>query len=150
MNKLMQSETIVEKGIVLKTDKGYAEIALIEEGSCEECSAKIFCKPAEKKDSKILEVEDPFGVQPGDEVQIQIAGEAILKASFLLYGMPLILIILGIISGISFFAETALPELFSFLFGIGLTALYFSGIFLLRKLKHTKPKLPRITFVKRP
>ena len=146
----MQSEAIIEKGIVLKAENGHAEIALLEEGSCEECSAKIFCKPSEKNDSKILEVDDPFGVQPGDEVQIQIAGEEVLKASFLLYGMPLILIIAGILAGMSIFESSALAELFSFIFGIGLTALYFSGIFLLRKIKQTKPKLPQITFVKRP
>ncbi|HET54467.1 MAG TPA: hypothetical protein ENN33_04550, partial [Ignavibacteria bacterium] len=87
----MQNESIIEKGIVLSAADGHAEIALIQTGSCEECSAKIFCKPSEKKDTKIIEAEDPYGVQPGDEVQIEIAGTDILKASFMLYGMPLII-----------------------------------------------------------
>ena len=145
----MQSENIIEKGIVLSAENGHAEIALLEEGSCEECSAKIFCKPSEKSDSKILEVDDPFGVKPGDEVLIEINGGVILKASFLLYGMPLIMIIIGIVSGMSIFESTSLPELLSFIFGIGLTALYVSGLFLIKKIKHIKPKQPQITFVKR-
>lgn len=145
----MQNENIIEKGIVLKAENGQAEIALIETGSCEECSAKIFCKPSEKSDSKILEVSDPFGVQPGDEVQIEINGGDVLKASVMLYGVPLILIILGIIIGMELFANTSLPELFSFLFGLGLTGLYVSGLFLLSKIKLTKPKLPSIIFVKK-
>jgi len=145
----MDNEKIIEKGIVLSSGDGHAEIALIETGSCEECSAKIFCKPSGNKDTKIIEAADPYGVKVGDEVQIEIAGEEILKASFTLYGMPLILIIIGIVFGMSIFSATAFPELFSFLFSIGITALYFSSILLINKIKHNKPRLPQITFVKR-
>lgn len=145
----MQNETIIENGIVISAGDGQAKIKLIETGACEECSAKIFCKPSEKKDSKILEVNDPFGVRIGEEVQIEISGGEVLKASALLYGIPLILILLGVMLGAVIFKGTSLPELFSFLFGIGLTAIYVSGLFLLKKIKHTKPKLPQITFVKR-
>ena len=146
----MNQENIIEKGIVLNAKDGHAEIALIESGGCEECSAKIFCKPSEKSDTKILEVNDPIGVEVGDEVQIEISGTAVLKASVMLYGVPLILIILGIILGMELFVNTSLPELFSFLFALGLTGLYVSGLLLLIKIKLTKPKLPHITFVKRP
>lgn len=145
----MQSESIIEKGIVLSSADGHAEIALIQTGSCEECSAKIFCKPSEKKDKKIIEVDDPFGVKVGDEVQIEIAGAEIFKASFTLYGMPLLLILVGIIIGMSIFSNTSFPELFAFLFSIGITAFYFSSILLINKIKHNKPRLPQITFVKR-
>jgi len=146
----MQDENIIEKGVVLKANNGHAEIALIETGSCEECSAKIFCKPSEKKDSKILEVNDPIGVRAGDEVQIEINGSDILKASALLYGVPLILIVFGVMLGASIFRSTSIPELLSFIFGLGLTALYISGLFLLKKIKRSKPNLPQIIFVKRP
>jgi len=145
----MQNESIIEKGIVLSAADGHAEIALRQTDACEECSAKIFCRPSEKKDTKIIEAADSYGVQPGDEVQIEIAGTDILKASFMLYGMPLILILLGIILGMSIFNGTSLPELLSFLFSIGIMALYFSSILLINKIKYTKPKLPHITFVKR-
>ncbi|KUG26475.1 sigma factor rpoe regulatory protein rsec [hydrocarbon metagenome] len=145
----MQSESIIEKGIVLSAGDGHAEIALIQTGSCEECSAKIFCKPSENKNSKIIEVEDSFGVKAGDEVDIQIKGSDVLKASFMLYGMPLILIVVGIIAGMNIFTNAVLPELLSFIFGIGLTALYFGNLLLINKFKHAKPKLPRITFVER-
>lgn len=145
----MQREAIIEKGIVISSGNGHAEIALIQTGACEECSAKIFCKPSEKSDSKILEVEDPFGVKTGDEVDIEIKGSDVLKASFMLYGIPLILIIFGIVIGMDFFQNTKLPELLSFLFGIGLNALYFGGFFLLEKNKQMPPTVPQITFVKR-
>ena len=145
----MQSETIIEKGIVLSATNGHAEIALIETGACEECSAKIFCKPSENKDSRILEVEDSFGVQVGDEVDIEIKGSDVLKASFMLYGIPLILIIIGIMTGMEVFQNSKLPELLSFIFGVGLNVIYFSGFFFFNKINLTKAKLPQITFVKR-
>lgn len=145
----MQNETIIENGIVISAEDGHAKIKLIETGACKECSAKIFCKPSEKKDSKILEVNDSIGVRIGEEVRIELSGGDVLKASALLYGVPLILIVLGVMLGAVIFRGTSLPELFSFLFGIGLTGLYVSGLFLLKKIKHTKPKLPQITFVKR-
>lgn len=146
----MHDENIIEKGIVLNAADGHAEIALIETGSCEECSAKIFCKPSEKKDSKILEVNDPFGVHKGDEVEIVINGGDVLKASALLYGVPLILIVLGVMLGATIFKSTFMPELLSFILGLGLIAIYVSGLFLLKKIKVSKPNLPQITFVKRP
>ena len=144
----MINESIKEKGIVVTTKKGTAEIALIESGSCEECTAKIFCKPSNVSESKIIEVSDPFGVNPGDEVEIQIAGTAVMKAS-ILYGVPLALILAGIMIGMSLFKNTSMPEVFSFLFGLGLTALYISSLFLLKRAKSIKPNLPKITFVKR-
>lgn len=145
----MLNESIKEKGIVITTKKGFAEIALIEAGSCEECTAKIFCKPSDVSDTKILEVSDPFGVQPGDEVEIRISGSAVMKASMILYGIPLIMILTGILLGMSIFKNTSLPEVFSFLFGLGLTALYVSLLFLFKRVRTAKPNLPRITFVKR-
>lgn len=145
----MQNENIIEKGIVISSGNGHAEIALIQTGACDECSAKIFCKPSEKNNKKIIEADDPYGVKVGDEVQIEIAGEDILKASFTLYGMPLLLILIGIIIGMIIFSNTTLPELFAFLFSLGLTTLYFSIMLLINKIKHNEPKLPQITFVKR-
>ena len=146
----MSSENILEKGIVLKASEGHAEVALIENGGCKECSAKIFCKPSGKDSSKVLEVLDPYGVHPGDEVQIEVSGSAVLKASMILYGIPLLLILIGIMVGMPLFGDTGYPELYSFLFGLGLTVLYISGLFFFKNLKKSEPDLPKITFVKRP
>ena len=146
----MYEESIVEKGIVLSAQRGLAEIALLETESCEACSAKLFCKPSSKDDTKVLEVSDPYGVLPGDEVQIKIAGRAVLKASVMLYGFPLLLIITGILTGMYLFSSTSLPELFSFVLGLGLTSVYVGGLFLIKKIKKSRPVLPQIVFVKRP
>ena len=67
----MNSEELIEEGIVIKVDKGTAEIAIIEKGECSECSAKVYCSPTEGNKKK-LKVSDPYGVKPGDRVKVKI------------------------------------------------------------------------------
>ena len=139
----MNGEQLHEQGIVLEASEGKAKVRLIESGSCEECSAKIFCKPGEG-DSKILEVIDPLGVHAGDEVTINIEGSDLVKASLKLYGIPLVLLVAGIVIGLSLFNNN---ELLAFLLGIGIMAIYYLVIFLLSK-KSPKQILPKIVLVK--
>ena len=123
------NEELFEEGIVIKSGGGVAEIALKENDACEECSAKIFCSPKENK-IRTLKVGDPFGTSPGDEVKISVKGKDVLKASVLLYGVPLVLILTGIIFGMSLFEGNLYKELYSFMSGLTLTALYFLIFFI--------------------
>jgi len=143
----MQKEKIIEKGIVLSASDGTARIMLDESGKCEECSAKIFCKPAGSIDAKILEVEDSYGVKAGDKVDIEVIGSDIFKASVMLYGIPMIILIVGILLGMSIFNGLSLKELFAFLFASGLTLVYAVILLVLNKLKPLKQNLPKITSV---
>ncbi len=143
----MQKEKIIEKGIVLSASDGTARIMLDESGKCEECSAKIFCKPAGSIDAKILEVEDSYGVKAGDKVDIEVIGSDIFKASVMLYGIPMIILIVGILLGMSIFSGLSLKELFAFLFASGLTLVYAVILLVLNKLKPLKQNLPKITSV---
>ncbi len=140
----MYKEEFFEEGIVANVKDGIATIFIIEEGSCEDCGAKIFCKPTD--DKKTLTVKDPFGVAAGDRVRIAVQGRNVLAASTLLYGIPLLLILGGVFFGMSFF--TANKELFSSLFGLGLVAVYSAVVFLISKSKkESKALLPEIVFV---
>jgi sigma-E factor negative regulatory protein RseC len=130
----MQKEELVEEGIIISSDKGVAEVGLIENENCEECSAKLFCKPGENT-TKTIRAYDPFDSNPGDGVRISIPGNAVLKATVLLYGVPLLLLLVGILLGLELFRNTGFPELFSFVSSISLIGLYFVGVFLWSK-KH--------------
>lgn len=145
----MSTEQIIEDGIVIESDKGIAEIALIENDNCEECSARLLCKPRESSSTKILKAADPFGALPGDEVRVSVDGKAILGATSALYGAPLLIIIVSILFGMEFFAETTQPELYSFLSGFGLMAVYFAGLYLISFLRKNTSVIPKIVFVKR-
>lgn len=142
-------EEITENGIVINSANGLAEIALVESDNCEECSAKIICKPKEDN-TKILTAADPFGVAPGDEVKISVEGKAILKATILLYGVPLVLLLLGISFGMHIFGDVNnLSELYSFLLGGSLAAVYFIVMYIISKKKGTSNSLPKIVLVKK-
>lgn len=139
-------ENIIEEGIIIKSKDGLAEVDLSAGEGCEECSAKLFCKPSEERDnSKILTVEDPFGVKIGDKVKVSVESEAVFKASLILYGIPLLILLLGIIIGMELFTNYSQPELFSFLFTVAILAGYYTTIFLWGVLKKKNAqRLPRI------
>lgn len=143
----MKDELLVEEGIVLSASEGFVEVSLTKSDNCDSCSAKIICKPGDSE-KKVLKVIDPFGVLPGDVVKISIQGSDVLKASLILYGLPLVILIAGIFSGLSLFSGYEQQELFSFLFGLVLVTVYY---FFVRSLqnKRGKENLPKIVFVKR-
>ena len=144
----MASEELVEEGIVIESLNGIAEVALIKSDNCEECSAKLFCKP--KSDStSILKANDPYGLRPGDEVRIAVKGNIVLKVSALLYGIPLVLFVTGLLFGMELFAASGFRELYSFFLSTGLTGLYFLVLFKSAKIKNQRLYLPDIIFVKR-
>jgi len=120
----MFSEIIVEEGMVVSVGQGTADVAVRQSESCGECSAKIICKPKSAEEN-IIKVEDPFGARAGDKVRIEINGNVLLRVSFYLYGIPLILLVAGIFSGMSLFSVYPAKELYSFVLGIGLVALYY-------------------------
>lgn len=142
------NDEFLEEGIVIESYNGVAEIALISSDNCEECSAKLFCKP-KSESTKILKAADPFKTKPGDEVRISVAGSTVLKVSFLMYGVPLILFILGIVLGMEFYKTNSKPELFSFFTGCILMGIYFIFFYFINVSKKAHPVLPKITLVKR-
>ncbi len=139
----MYSEEIVEEGIVTKSLNGLAEILIHDSAKCGECSAKVYCKPGNSSERTLL-VKDPFGVIPGDKVRVVIKGSKILSASFFLYGIPLILLLIGIFTGFQIFSEN--KELLSTLLGIGLIGIY-SVFFLFFSKSNKISSYPEITFV---
>ncbi len=143
----MRAEEFIEDGIVLSVENGYAEVALRQSDACEECTAKIFCKPG-AEDSKKLKVVDPYGAKPGDSVKVAVPGAAVLKATIMLYGIPLVILVLGLFLGLEMFATTSVPEFYAFLLSIGMIAVYVGGLLLFSKGKTSENKA-KILYIKR-
>ncbi|MGD8782178.1 MAG: SoxR reducing system RseC family protein [Ignavibacteria bacterium] len=141
------AEELIEEGIILESSNGIAEVALIENDHCEECSAKIFCNPR-ADNIKTLKVADPYGTKAGDEVKISIKGKAIVKATFALYGAPLLLLVITIFTSYAFFEQFELKELYSFLVGVFLLVVYYLLYFFVMPVKNQSFH-PKIIFVKR-
>ena len=141
----MNSEVIIEEGIVVSIENGFANVSVSQSDSCDECSAKIICRP-KQSDERIVKVIDLFGVKPGDKVHFEVKGKDLLNASFSLYGVPLILFVVGILLGMSLFSQFRAKELFSFLFAAALVALYFF-LSMLNVKKEKKEVIPKIISV---
>ncbi len=138
----MYNEVLIEEGIVVSTEKGFAEISLTKNQNCNDCSAKIICKPGDSE-SQIIKVSDPYGTTAGDIVRISIEGTAILKSTFLLYGLPLLLLVITVLVMNIFMKNVRLIELFSFLAGIVVISFYYL-IFFYIKPSHQKLMIPKI------
>lgn len=126
----MRGEDMYEEGIVTATARGRATVAVAQSDACEECTAKIFCKNT-PDEAQSVDVRDPFGVSTGDTVRFVIRGESLFAAAGLLYGIPLLLLLAGVLVGMYAWDPGIMrKELWSFLLGIGATAAYYLAVFL--------------------
>jgi len=147
----MQGEDFYEEGVVLSAADGTAKVKVLKTGSCEECSAKMFCSTEENAENTLL-VTDPLGVKAGDEVRILVKGVTILKAALLLYGIPLVLLLAGLIAGMNGLDPGLMaPQLWSFLLGLGLAGVYYLILYLFGLARGTSSSMmPGIISIKHP
>lgn len=143
--KIMYTEELTEEGIVKESKDGIATIVISNSDYCEECTAKLYCKPG-NSDERSLIVKDPFGVKTGDKVKVMIKGSRLISVSFFIYGIPLILLLAGLIVGMKIFSEN--KEILSTLLSIVLVAFYFLIMWIISK-KNTfeTNNYPKIIFV---
>lgn len=89
---------IEETSRVIAVKEGQAFVSALRQSSCGHCSARSGCGTSVLsryvgRRSMEMWVDDPVGVAVNDEVVIQMHEAGLLKASFLLYLMPLLLFI---------------------------------------------------------
>ena len=143
----MYQEELIEEGIVTECKNGFAIIDILDKDSCDECSAKVYCKSSSSEGRK-LTAKDNFGVERGDEVRVSISGRKLISASLFIYGVPLVLLFCGIYLGFVFFEVNR--ELFSLILGAALIGFYSGIILLIQKYKtNLVNSYPEIIFVKK-
>ena len=130
-------EEIKEEAIIVKINNGYCDILLKENDNCEECSAKLFCKPKDE-DTKSLTIKNDNNFKVGDKIHITILGSTLLKASFQLYLYPLIILIASLTIGIQLLGNQQYSELYSFLIAITAVAVYYAIFFIFSKYHRDK------------
>ena len=141
----MYTEKLTEEGTVKQSKDGIATIVISDSENCKECTAKLYCKPGNSNE-RSLTVKDSFGVFAGDRVRVSINGSQILRVSFLIYGIPLILVLAGLFIGMQVFHIN--KEIYSTLFAIGLVSIYILIIhFIDKKRNHNLQSYPEIVFV---
>lgn len=88
-----------EKGIVIKTGVETALVKTTRSSSCESCASRKSCHATGNGKEMEVEVLNDAGAKEGDRVVLSFDTSALLKASFLLYVFPILVMILGAVLG---------------------------------------------------
>ncbi len=85
---------IEEEGIVAEIEGDIAKVAIVKKSACEQCQVSGVCHPG---DQDFLEAANPLGAKKGQKVKVVVAAQVYLKASIILYGIPMAAFIAGAI-----------------------------------------------------
>jgi sigma-E factor negative regulatory protein RseC len=85
---------IEEEGIVAEVEGNTAKVAILRKSACESCAAGGVCHPG---DESFMEAANPLGAVKGQKVKVVVAPQLFLKASIILYGIPMAAFIGGAI-----------------------------------------------------
>ncbi|MFW5730784.1 MAG: SoxR reducing system RseC family protein [Desulfonatronovibrionaceae bacterium] len=120
------NNTQSKTGTVVSLDGGLARVQVRRSSSCAACSCSGICSPLGREWMMVEAVNHP-GAGPGQEVILAYTGESELKASFILYIIPLLSLLLGSVLGI-WLDPLHNPDLSSVSLGFALMILSFLGI----------------------
>ncbi|MCD4788074.1 MAG: SoxR reducing system RseC family protein [Desulfobacterales bacterium] len=89
------------EGIVTKVYSSTAWVKCSKSAACESCSAKGFCDTVGGGSDDDVEVEaiNAVGAKVDDRVTISFETSSLLKVSFLVYMVPVLFLILGVVIG---------------------------------------------------
>ena len=138
-----------EQGVVVRIDAAGAWFKTVRSEACDSCSSKGACHTMGGGKEMEVAVLNPIGARVGDRVVIKLGTSPFLKATFLVYMFPVLLLVVGAAAGewISRSAGLGSP-LRSALLGFGSLAagLVFMRI-IARRLAEKAEYRPRITRV---
>ncbi len=86
-----------EQGVVTEITKSGARVRLLQTTACKTCAACNVCRPDGA--DRVLEVSNELNAQIHDEVVVEIPPGIGLTAFFLLFGVPIIFALAGVLIG---------------------------------------------------
>lgn len=123
-----------EIGCVVSTAPGKALVRIPRSKECAGCAG---CSAMAADQSMMAEAEDPLGAAPGDTVRLETRGvEGRIKASLLLFGLPLLMLLIGALASQPLFRSLklgAVSEALSVLSGLLLMGAAFALLYWIRK-----------------
>ena len=138
-----------EEGVVTKLDSDTVWVTTMKTGACESCAAKSSCTAMGGGKEMEVEAINTAGAKVGQKVVISFDTSPLLKATFLLYMFPIILLLIGALIGdkmAPYFnvGASALSVITGFLlFGLAMLFVISKGNKLAKKDEY-RPKVVRI------
>ena len=136
-----------EHGIVLRTDSEAAWVKTVRSSACEGCTAKGSCYSMGGGNEMEVKALNTAGARAGDRIVLTFETASLLKATFLIYVFPIILLIVGaaigqMLASLIDFSPSALSVLLGFVF-------FFTGLFIIKaranKMAKKNAYQPKIT-----
>jgi sigma-E factor negative regulatory protein RseC len=84
-----------EQGIVIRTDSKGAWVKTVKTGSCEGCTARGSCHSLAEHGEMEVNAINEAGAKVGDRIVLSFETSSLLKATFLLYVFPILLLVIG-------------------------------------------------------
>ena len=120
---------IAHTGRIVEIDKDFTTVQITVSSACSSCHAKGLCGMSEDEDKVIMVPTDPYTVRNvGDEVTVKTKMTMGLKAVWISYVIPLVILLILILSLSAVFEKEYLTGLVS----VAGVALYYFGIWLFR------------------
>lgn len=125
----MSKGTVSHKGKVIKMTPQTTTVAILQHGACGECHAAGLCGMADLAE-KAVEVEtDPYATYGvGDEVEVLLKASMGMKAVWLAYFIPLIILMVVILG----LAALGVGEVVAAAAGLAAIGLYYLALYLFR------------------
>lgn len=115
------SEQMKHQGIVMATTPDGVHVRIVEAAACADCKAHSICNSSEKKE-KFVDVAAPAGrYAVGDWVTVVGTTSMGMRATWLGFGIPLLLMVAGIVVG----AQVLANETTGALAGLALLVPYY-------------------------
>ncbi len=126
---MAKSNEISHTGRIVEINPEFTSVQIVAHSACAACHAKGMCGVADEKNKIIMVATDPYTeYQIGDEVEVVLKKTMGLKAVWISYVIPLIILMILILS----LSAVTVHELYVGLGAIAGVALYYLVIYLLR------------------
>jgi len=123
------SESVSHKGKVIKMTPQLTTVSILQHGACSACHAAGLCGMADLAEKTVEVPTDPYAVYGvGDEVEVLLKASMGMKAVWLAYFIPL-LIVIAVILGL---VALGVGEVAAGVSGLGALALYYLLLWLFR------------------
>ena len=128
----MAKERIEHEGRVIAVDKDYISVEIVNKSACAACHAKAVCGASDEA-VKVVEIAQDFTTladdyQVGETVNVVMSSAMGTQAIWIAYVVPLLVLMASILV----FSLCGAGELLMGLGSLGVVALYYLGVYLLR------------------
>ena len=91
---------IEEQGTIIEIRSDIAFISTERGSECDSCGSKALCKPGEGEDmTMVVEARNLIGAKVGERVVFSVGAATVLRAGMMLYLVPLLSFIAGVVVG---------------------------------------------------